>query len=157
MSQGWVPICPGEGSRLSQGRFLFVLDTVLPKMFMFIGFFLGRPTPAQATPPGTMQKDPQGVGEEGGTEGGRVGRGRKGCGWTLLCAYHERRHIELPSSLVPDDLCCSHEFWAPRFPKSTTICCFCPASEENTERMPQKPYTLAIPSAFLNSNLTYVM
>ena len=40
LSQGRVPICPGEGSRLSQGRFLFVLDTVPPKMFMFIGFFL---------------------------------------------------------------------------------------------------------------------
>ena len=42
MSQGRVPICPGEGSRLSQGRFLFVPDTVPPKMFMFIGFFLAR-------------------------------------------------------------------------------------------------------------------
>ena len=27
---------------MSQGRFLFVPDTVLPKMFMFIGFFLSR-------------------------------------------------------------------------------------------------------------------
>ena len=38
LSQGRVPFCPGEGSRLSQGRFLFVPDTVPPKMFMFIGF-----------------------------------------------------------------------------------------------------------------------
>ena len=36
------PVCPGEGSRLSQGRFVFVPDTVPPKMFMFIGFFLAR-------------------------------------------------------------------------------------------------------------------
>ena len=42
LSQGRVPICPGEGSRLSQGRFLFVPETVPPKMFMFIGFFLAR-------------------------------------------------------------------------------------------------------------------
>ena len=34
------PVCPREGSHLSQGRFLFVPDTVPPKMFMFIGFFL---------------------------------------------------------------------------------------------------------------------
>ena len=42
------PVCPrdrpqfvpGMGSRLSQGRFLFVPDTVPPEMFMFIGFFL---------------------------------------------------------------------------------------------------------------------
>ena len=27
---------------MSQGRFLFVPDTVPPKMFMFIGFFLAR-------------------------------------------------------------------------------------------------------------------
>ena len=39
LSQGRVPICPREGSRLSQGWFLFVPDTVPPKMFMFIGFF----------------------------------------------------------------------------------------------------------------------
>ena len=39
LSQERVPICPGEGSRLSQGRFLFVPDTVLHKLFMFIGFF----------------------------------------------------------------------------------------------------------------------
>ena len=42
LSQGRVPFCPGEGSHLSQGRFLFVPDTVPPKMFMFIGFFLAR-------------------------------------------------------------------------------------------------------------------
>ena len=42
LSQGRVPICPGEGSHLSQGRFLFVPDTVPPKMFMFIGLFLAR-------------------------------------------------------------------------------------------------------------------
>ena len=35
LSQGRVPICSREGSRLSQGRFLFVPDTILPKMFMF--------------------------------------------------------------------------------------------------------------------------
>ena len=35
LSQGRVPFCPGEGSHLSQGRFLFVPDTVPPKMFMF--------------------------------------------------------------------------------------------------------------------------
>ena len=39
LSQGQVPICPESESRLSQGRFLFVPDTVPPKMFMFIGFF----------------------------------------------------------------------------------------------------------------------
>ena len=41
------PVCPRDGSqfvlregpRLSQGRFLFVPETVPPKMFMFIGFF----------------------------------------------------------------------------------------------------------------------
>ena len=42
LSQGRVPFCPGEGSHLSQGRFLFVPDTVPPKMFMFIGLFLSR-------------------------------------------------------------------------------------------------------------------
>ena len=44
------PVCPRdrsqfvprEGSCLSQGRFLIVPDTVPPKMFMFIGFFLFR-------------------------------------------------------------------------------------------------------------------
>ena len=36
---GTGPILPGEGSHLSQGRFLFVPETVPPKMFMFIGFF----------------------------------------------------------------------------------------------------------------------
>ena len=40
------PVCPnlsqGRGSRLSQGRFLFVPDTVPQKMFMFIGFFLNK-------------------------------------------------------------------------------------------------------------------
>ena len=40
LSQGRVPFCPGEGSHLSQGRFPFVPDTVPPKMFMLIGFFL---------------------------------------------------------------------------------------------------------------------
>ena len=40
LSQGRVPICPRERSHLSQGWFLFVPDTVPPKMFMFIGFFL---------------------------------------------------------------------------------------------------------------------
>ena len=44
LSQGRVPICPREGSRLSQGQFLFVPDTVRPQMFMFIGFFLARLT-----------------------------------------------------------------------------------------------------------------
>ena len=38
LSQERVPVCPRKGSRLSQGRFLFVPDTVQPKMFMFIGF-----------------------------------------------------------------------------------------------------------------------
>ena len=33
LSQGRIPVCPGDG-------FLFVLRTVPPKMFMFIGFFL---------------------------------------------------------------------------------------------------------------------
>ena len=41
------PVCPRDGSqfvpgrvsRLSQGRFLFVPDTVRPEMFRFIGFF----------------------------------------------------------------------------------------------------------------------
>ena len=42
LSQGRVPSCPGEGSRLSQGRFLFVPDTIPTKMFMFIGVFLVR-------------------------------------------------------------------------------------------------------------------
>ena len=37
-----VPFCPGERPHLSQGRFLFVPDTVPPKMFMFIGCFLAR-------------------------------------------------------------------------------------------------------------------
>ena len=36
---GTGPILSGEGSHLSQGRCLFVPDTVPPKMFMFIGFF----------------------------------------------------------------------------------------------------------------------
>ena len=40
LSQGWVPFCPGEGSHLSQGRFLFVPKTVPTKMFMFIFFCL---------------------------------------------------------------------------------------------------------------------
>ena len=39
VSQGRVPLCPGERSHLSQGRFVFVPDTVPPKMFMFIVFF----------------------------------------------------------------------------------------------------------------------
>ena len=45
------PVFPRNGSQfvpgrdpVSQGRFLFVLDTVPPKMFMFIGFFLVRNT-----------------------------------------------------------------------------------------------------------------
>ena len=42
LSQGRVPFCPGERSHLSQGRFLFVPDTIPPKMFMFIVFFLAR-------------------------------------------------------------------------------------------------------------------
>ena len=58
LSQGRVPFCPGEGSHLSQGPFLFVPDTVPPKMFMFIGFFLPeiwmkyqvRPEPPTDTP-----------------------------------------------------------------------------------------------------------
>ena len=41
------PVCPGDGSHFVPGRgpicprdgFLFVPDTVLPKMFMFIGYF----------------------------------------------------------------------------------------------------------------------
>ena len=39
LSLGQVPVCPREGS---QGRFLFVPDTVPPKMFMFIGFLLAQ-------------------------------------------------------------------------------------------------------------------
>ena len=40
---GTGPILSRGGlSHLSQGRFLFVPDTVPPKMFMFIGFFLAR-------------------------------------------------------------------------------------------------------------------
>ena len=39
-SQGRVPI--GTGPDLSQGRVLFVPGTAVPKMFMFIGFFLAR-------------------------------------------------------------------------------------------------------------------
>ena len=42
LSQGRVPICPRDGSRMSQERFLFVPNTVLPKMFVFIGFILAR-------------------------------------------------------------------------------------------------------------------
>ena len=42
LSQGRVPVCPRKGSPLSQERFLFVPDTLPPKMFMFIGFFLAR-------------------------------------------------------------------------------------------------------------------
>ena len=42
LSQGRVPICPRKGSRLSQEQFLFVLNTIPPKMFMFIGFVLAR-------------------------------------------------------------------------------------------------------------------
>ena len=42
LSQGQVPFCPGEGSHLSQGRFLFVPATILPKMFMFIVFSFPR-------------------------------------------------------------------------------------------------------------------
>ena len=38
LSQGRVAVCPEEGSHLSEGQFLFVPDTVPPKMFMFIGF-----------------------------------------------------------------------------------------------------------------------
>ena len=42
LSQGRVSFCPREGAHLSQERFLFVPDTVPPKMFMFIGLFLTR-------------------------------------------------------------------------------------------------------------------
>ena len=38
LSQRRVSICPGEGSRLSQGRFLFVPNTVPPQDVMFIVF-----------------------------------------------------------------------------------------------------------------------
>ena len=37
-----TPVCPRDGSRLSQGRFLFVQNTVPPKTFMFIDFSLVR-------------------------------------------------------------------------------------------------------------------
>ena len=40
LSQGRAPIRPREGSCLSQGQFLFVPDTVPPKMFMFIANYL---------------------------------------------------------------------------------------------------------------------
>ena len=32
-------LCPGDGPRLSQRQFLFSPDTVLPKMFLFVGLF----------------------------------------------------------------------------------------------------------------------
>ena len=51
LSQGRVPICPGEGSRLSQGQFSFVPDTVPRKLFMFIGFFLARSSGDWIPPP----------------------------------------------------------------------------------------------------------
>ena len=38
MSQRRVPVCPRDGSCLSQGRFPFVPNTVPPKMFMCIVF-----------------------------------------------------------------------------------------------------------------------
>ena len=48
LSQGRVPFCPGEGSHLSQGRFLFVPDTVPPKNVYVYWFFscpiLGLPS-----------------------------------------------------------------------------------------------------------------
>ena len=36
--QGWSWFVPGTGLRLFQGRAPFVLDTILQRMFMFVGF-----------------------------------------------------------------------------------------------------------------------
>ena len=43
LSQGRVPICPREGSRLSRGRLQFVPDTVPPKMFINVCVYCTDP------------------------------------------------------------------------------------------------------------------
>ena len=48
LSQGLKLVCPRDGVRLSQEPFLFIPDTVPPKMFIFICFLGGTCTP---TPP----------------------------------------------------------------------------------------------------------
>ena len=59
LSQGQVPVCPRERSHLSQGRFLFVPDTVPPKTFMFIGFFFSEKKPKNigVAPPPLLSRE----------------------------------------------------------------------------------------------------